>query len=265
MDELNSIRKIIDGVTINTDTAHNFHLDVKLVSEQVGNHVNHRRMVQGLYQAPDGNYFLAFWNKPNWNNETLSYEFINDATTVAPEQAQQWIRNYCPEKFSGLIASMEGNDKSASMQTLTLRLTTELKNHFTFLAKISDQSINKICLNFINTGMSIGNTRALVSLPPPQDITMPPDGRPALDQFGKALKFVDPDEQALAGYAESLYDIYNFNYPGFLPFALHTLYRLLRIVKREDHALCFSNWLSRFHRATYDDAMEYNRRNQSKN
>ena len=260
MDELNSIRKVIDGVAINTDTAHNFHLDIKLVSEQVGGHVNHRRMVQGLYQAPDGKYFLAFWNKPNWDSETLSYEFINDAIMVEPEQAQQWVRNYCPEKLGGLIASMEGNDKSASMQTLTLRLTTELKNHFTFLSKISDQSINKICLNFINVGMSMGSIRGCVAPPEPQYITMP-DGRPVLDQFRKALKFDNPDEQALAGYAESLYDILNFNYPNFLPFALHTLYRLFHIVKIEEHALCFSKWLSLFHRATFEDAMESSRRN----
>lgn len=261
MDEFTPIRKVIAGVTINTDTAHSFHLDVKVVSEQTGGQVNHRRIIQGLYQTPDGKYFLAFWNKPNWDNETLSYDFVDDALVVEPEQAKQWMRNYCPDKLDSFIASMGENDKPASMQTLTLRLTTELRNQLTFAAKISDQSLNKVCLNLITAGMSMGNTRGLVAPPQPQYITMP-DDRPALDQFGKALKFDNPDEQALAGYAESLYDLWNFNYPGLLPFALHTLYRLIHIVRNKDYVLCFAKWLSQFHRTTYDDAQEYQRRTQ---
>ena len=260
MDETSPIRKVIAGASINTETAHCFHSLMKVVTELVDGQLKHRHIVQGLYQNPEGRYFLAFWNKLNWNDEILGYDFVDDAILIEPEQAKQWMSNYCYEKLAAFVTSMDKPDKPASTQTLTLRMNTELRNHLTFIAKVADQSLNKICLNLISAGMSMSAARPQVSPPRPYLIVMP-DGKQVVDELEKALKFDDPDEQALAGYAESLFGICRFDYPSFLPFVLRTFYSLLCINKNESHALCFAKWLTDFYRVTYDDSLEYNKRN----
>jgi hypothetical protein len=252
MDETAPIRKVISGKSINTETDHCFHSVIKVMSEQVDGQLQHRYIVQSLYQNSEGGYFLAFWNKLNWNDESLSYDFVDDAILIEPEQAKQWMRSYCPENLESFVADMDKACKPASMQTLTLRMRTELRDYLASAAKSHGQSLNKICLELINTGMSANRARPSLFSPQPYYITMP-DGKPAVDEFEKALKFDDPSEQELAGYAESLYGFYRFEYPFFLPFALKTLYILIHADKNESHALCFANWLSRFHRVSFSD------------
>ena len=258
MNELDSIRKVVSGVSVNTDTAHCFHIDVRMFSEHVNGELQHRRIAQGLYQTPDGTYFLAHWNQPIWNDETLSYDFNDDVLIVEPNRAKQWIETYCPEN----MALIGEDTKPASMQTLTLRLTTELRNRLAFSAKISDQSINKVCLNLISAGMSVNAARRSASEPKTEHITML-DGRPVLDQFGKALRFEDQDEQNLAKCAESLYYLWVFDYPSLLPFVFHTFYRLKHIIRNDTHVLCFAQWLASFHRPTWNDSQDYNQRHKT--
>lgn len=260
MDEMTVIRKVVSGITINTDTAHCFHTDVKVITEQINGLLKHRNIVQGLFTNQEGQYFLAFWNKPNWDTESLSYHYIDDVQLIDVEHARQWLRNYCPEKLDSFMASMADADNPASMQTLTLRLSTELRNHLSFCAKVADQSLNKLCLNLIYVGMSANQSRSLVSPPQPHRINMP-NGKPAIDKFEKAMKFEDPDEQALAQHAETLFSLHRFNFPAFLPYVLHTLYKLVHINKDQSHVLCFVTWLTEFHRVTYEDSLEYHRRN----
>jgi hypothetical protein len=255
MDEIEPIRKIIKGVSINTETAHCFHSLTKVLTEQVDKQVKHIYIVQGIYKSLEGRYFLAFWNRPIWNDESLSYDCVSDAILIDPEQARQWMSRYCPEKLQSFLVS---TDKSANTQTtVSIRMSTALRDHIAFMA--GDHSLNKICLKLINAGMSMNYASLDLSRPPPYLITMP-KGMPAIDEFERALKFDDPDEQALAGYAELLYSLSRLDYPGFLPFVLKTLYRLIHINKNESHALCFVEWLSSFYRVGYNDSLEYNKR-----
>lgn len=258
------IRKVFDDISINTDIAHCFHSVIKIVSEHDDGQVKHRRMIQGLYQNPDGHFFLAFWNKMNWNDKSFNYDFVDDANLIDPDQATQWMMNYCPDKLESFMASMKQADKSPSTVSVTIRMPTELRDHLALVAKIvNNQSLNKICINLINAGMSMSNTRGSVSRPQPYRITMP-NGQFAVDEHEHALEFDDPDEQALAGYAETLFTLYNFDYPSMFPFVLKTLYRLIHINLNEQHLRCFVNWLCEFYRVTYDDSLEYQKRNPKK-
>src|SRR5690606_27649952 len=99
-DELTPIRKVIDGIHINTDTAHCIHTNVKMVSEWVDGKTLHWYIHHGLYQVQGSNhYFFAFWNKPQWNEKSLQFEYVNDANLIDVSQAKQWVLANCPDKF----------------------------------------------------------------------------------------------------------------------------------------------------------------------
>lgn len=251
-EENNTIRRIIKNIHINTDTAYCFHKTINLVSELSSGSLAHRKMVQGLYQNADGHYFIAFWNKPTWNAETLGYDYIDDVVFITQEQAKQWVMNYCPGKFSMDNKIWEQDKNPASMQTVSIRMTTELRNHLKFLSKVSGQSVNKLCIDLMDDGMSVRSTRASVPLPPTNLITMP-DGRVVLDSFEKALQFDVPEDQKLANYAEALYGVWRFHYPLLFVFVARTLYKIITVEKNKEHALCFSEWVSKFYRSGHYD------------
>ncbi|KVW05818.1 hypothetical protein WK91_34585 [Burkholderia cepacia] len=249
MDDTAPIRKVLDGISVNTDTAHCIHNTAAVVSEQIAvGQVKHRYIVQGLYQTPEGHFFLAFWNKMAWNEEILRYDFVNEAMLVQPEQAIQWVRSHCPEKLDGFIENIESREKSASTTTVTLRMTTELRESLALRAKITDQSINKICLNLMAAGQSLSDARRRVFLPMSFDPLRMPDGQLALNELERARSFSNPEEQELAGYAEALYGFYRLNFPQLLPFIVATFYKLTQTEGSDEYVLCFARWLAKFHR-----------------
>lgn len=252
VEENNVIRRIIANTHINTDTAYCFHKIINLVSEVSSGSLVHRKIVQGMYQNADGQYFIAFWNKPNWNEETLGYDYIDDVVLITQEQAKQWVMNYCPEKFSMSSKIWERDGNPANMQTVTIRMTIELRNHLKFLSKISDQSVNKICIDLMTDGMSLRSSRTNAPIPSTHLINMP-DGKLALDSFEKALRFEEPEDQKLANYAEALYGVWRFNYPQVFVFVARTLYKIIHVEKNKEHALCFAEWVSKFYRSGYHD------------
>lgn len=258
MEKTEPIRKVVSGVNLNTDTAHCFKLVRKIFTEHLDGEfrdVHHLFMIQGLYRASEGQYFLALWNQPQWNSDALSYDFVDEAILIEPEKAKLWVQRNCPEKLEDFLSSMNTTSQVSSMQTVSLRMHTGLRDHLAFAAKLgnSNKSLSKHCVDLIEAGMSLAGSRSSLSPPNPSLITMP-DGTHALDGFEKALKFDDSDEQALAGYAEALYALVRFNYAWFLPFVLKTLYTLLHKTKNDKHALCFANWLTAFYRPSFSDA-----------
>lgn len=265
MNEHPPIRKDVAGVKLNTEASHRIHWIRKVISEQVEGQVEHRHIVQALYKSPDNHYFLAFWNTPRWNSQTLKDDYVDDVHLIEPTQAKQWMRTYCPAELENFARTMDKADTTPTTQTLTLRMSTELRHRLSVADSLDGQSLNKACMNLIEAGLSMSNSRSSVCLPSHFNVMMMPDGiTPAIDEFEKALKFENPDEQELAGYSESLYNIYRFNYPGFLPFVLRTFYRLFHINKNPVHAQCFAEWVTAFYRPSYDDGLEYARKNPPK-
>lgn len=256
------IRKDVEGLKLNTEISHCFHSAVKVITDNVNGDLEHRNIIQSLYKSPDNHYFLAFWNMPRWDSETLSYAYSNDAALITPEQAKQWMRTYCPAELENFVAFMDKADKTPSTQTVSLRMSSELRSILGQGESFGGQSLNKVCINLIETGLSTVNSRHFLCMPSQFDVMMMPDGEtPAVDKFGKGLKFENPAEQELSGYAETLLYVYRFNYPGFLPFIVRTLYRLMRINKNPLHAECFAQWITYFYRVTYQDGLEYARKN----
>lgn len=263
MDELTPIRKVIDGVNINTDTAHRFHEDVKVVSELVEDMVVHRRIHQCLYQTQgNGRYFLAFWNKPLWNDDALQFVYINDASLIDVEQAKQWMLTNCPEKLDDFVKNLDNTDKAPSSVAVNLRMPMALRNHLMQTAELTGNSLNKICLNLMNMGMSYAHRKRAISLPASFIRLEMPNGEPALDEFEHARQFKDEDDQALANYAENLYSLYKQDFPRLFPVALHILYRLFHINRDSKRAICFAIWLSHFHRVSWQDSQDISQRRQ---
>lgn len=260
MDERPPIRKIKDGISLNTETAYLFHAVSTLETEQVESNLQHRLIVQALYLSRDGHFFVAFWNLPRWDPETLGLVYEDDARVVDATQARQWVSRYCPTKVSDLVKALEAAELPESYVNVTVRMDTGLRNHLAYQASMSQRSISKICLLLMEAGMTATEARKRVSRPAPYYMTMV-DGGPAVDEFERACVFEDPDDQALAGYAEQLFGFYRFNFPGLLPFAAETLHRLIHIVRDEPRALCFARWLALFYRTSYDDVVEQSRRN----
>ncbi|WP_321871957.1 hypothetical protein [Paraburkholderia tropica] len=259
-DDLATIRRIIDGLTINTDTAHRFHIDAKVVSELVDGNVVHRRMCQGLYQVlPDGPYFLAFWNKPYWDEATLRFTFSDDLCVIDAEQAKQWMRTYCPAQFDKFVNDMGKPDKAPSVVAINLRIPVELRAHLTTSAELTNNSFNKICLNLIYAGMSV-TTRPRPGTPASYVTLRLPSGEPAVDQFERAMTFEDGRDQELANCAEQLYWLARNDEPKFLGFVLWTLYRLFHVERDDKRATCFALWLTHFHRAGPEVGEEFRRR-----
>lgn len=250
MEEISPIRKNVAETYINTDTAYCFHTIVNLVSTYDNGILKHYKIVQGLYQNIDGQHFIAFWNKPVWNEELLGYEYVDDCILITQSQAKQWVMNYCPEKLNIANKIWEQDEKPASIQPVTIRVNLELRNHLKFLAKISNQSVNKICMDLISNGISVGSARSSVPIPPVHYITMP-NGKVALDSFERALTFETKEEQQLANYAEKLYRLWRFSYPELFVFIAQTFYNLMQIEKNQEHAICFAEWISKFHRGSY--------------
>ena len=259
------IRKEVEGIKLNTEISHCLHSAVKVITDHVDGRLEHRHIIQSLYKSPDNHYFLAFWNMPRWDSETLSYAYGNDVSLITPEQAKQWMRTYCPDELENFVTSMDKADKTSSTQTVSLRMSTELRNHLARAESLGGQSLNKVCINLIEAGLSMASSRSFVCLPSQFDVMMMPDRKtPAVDKFEKALKFENPDEQELAGYSETLCYLYRFDYPSFLPFVLRTFYRLMRINKNISHTQCFAEWITAFYRVTYQDGLEYARKNPEK-
>ncbi|MDC6126777.1 hypothetical protein PPH41_01975 [Burkholderia gladioli] len=260
-DERMPIRKVIDGVNLNTDTAHCFHTNMKVVSELVDDQVVHRRIHQGLYQVQgNARYFLAFWNKPQWNDEALQFQYVDDAMLIDVEQAKQWMLTYCPEKLDAFVKDLGKTDRAPSSAAVNLRMPMELRNHLMQTAELTGNSLNKICLNLLNAGMAYAHVKTTVSLPASFIRLEMPNGEPALDEVEHARQFEDEDDQALANYAETLYALYRQDFPRFLPVALHILYRLLHINRDAKRAICFAIWLSHFHRVSWQDSQDSRQR-----
>lgn len=255
--DLQAIRKTIGDATLNTATDRCFHIDWKTLTERSGAELAHRRIGQGLFLNPKGKLYLAFWGKPLWNEASLRFEYVEDASLLQPEEAVRWTRTYCPDRVSQLEDALSA-EKFVTTQSVTLRMTTELRDYLTLSG---EGSLNKNCIAFIASGISMMHAKSNLSVPSSLTALVMPDGQFALDEFEKARKFDDPDEQALAESAATLYALFRSNYPQFLPYALHQLYRLLGIQKNIEYALCFARWLSAFHRATFEDAREHSRRN----
>jgi hypothetical protein len=252
MQELPPIRKIIDGVGLNTDSAYCFFSIINVVSGlDSNNQLKHRQVVQSLYQnSSDNRYFLAYWNKMQWNESLWSYDFVNDISLLEPEQAKQWMLAFCKDKkqFNIFMESMKQPDKPASMTTISVRMPTELRDHLAFVSGLGNQSINKICMRLIETGLAMNEAKHRICHPTIFFMTML-DGCPVVDEFEKALKFEDPEEQALAEYAETLLSLYRYDYPNFLPFVARTFHIILFFHKKNrTHTICFAYWLSCLYR-----------------
>lgn len=255
MDELEPLRKVIDGKNINTDTAHLIHCDVKAISEFINGKLCQRRIHQYLYQAKEGHYFIAFWKKPVWNEKALSFNYINDVMLIESEQAKQWINNYCPEKYQEFVASMDKVDRPASIQAVTLRMPAALRNNLELVADVSNQSLNKVCVDRIITGMAAASAASRLSAPRPHEFLMP-DGKLSLDEFGAALCFTNSDDQSLASYAELLRVSFQSDFYQFMVILCRTLHKLVIVDENETHAACVAKWLAYFYRPAHDEFNE---------
>ncbi|WPH20792.1 hypothetical protein [Variovorax paradoxus] len=255
--DLPAIRKTIGDAVLNTATDQYFHSDWKTLTERSGAELSHHRIGQGLFLNPKGKLYLAFWGKPLWNEASLRFEYVEDASLLEPEDAIRWMRSYCPDRIVQLESALSA-EKFVTTQSVTLRMNTELRD---YLALAGEGSLNKNCISFIASGIATMHAKSNLSLPSSLTALVMPDGEFALDELERARKFADPDEQALAESAATLYALFRWDYPQFLPYALHQLYRLLGIQKNPEYALCFARWLSSFHRATFEDAKEHSLRN----
>ena len=260
MQELPSIKKVIAGSSVNTDTSSCFHLETRLVTEKEGEEIKQRAVTQGLYQAPDGQYFVAFWNKMVWDDETMGYDFIEEISLITPEKAMRWIGKNCPDKLQELMESMDKKDKSTSLQTVSIRMSQGLRERIDWMAQGSNRSISKVCVDLINRAIELGYRPTTLSAPNQQGMCrmyMPDEKGPALDEFGTALSFDDPEDQELAGHAETLLLTFNLDYQKFLPFAIRILYRLMHVKKNEKQTTCFVNWLTLFYRVSQGENAGY--------
>ncbi|WP_233799699.1 hypothetical protein [Paraburkholderia sp. HP33-1] len=255
--EFAPIRKVIDGISINTDTAHHFHTDTKVVSELVDRTVVHRYMAQGLYQVlPDGPYFLAFWNRLQWDSGAMKFTYVDDASLIDVEQAKQWIRGYCPQRYDEFVQNMGQAGKAPSAVAVNLRMPSDLRAHLMMRADVTGSSFNKICMNMITAGLNHFQLFAPSSF---VTLTMP-SGVPALNELQRANSFNDADDQALANDAEQLYGFCRLNQNQFLPFALSALYRHFMTNRDEKRGVCFALWLAQFHRPSWQDQQEFRQR-----
>ena len=151
MFDLEPMRKIINGVTINTETAYCFHQDIKIIAEQVNGQLENTHIIQSLYQAPDGQYFLAFWNKPEYDVTILGYRYTDEVVIIDSDKAKNWLLNRQPDLHDKFIASL---DKSLGIpDTLTLRIPIDLRNHLLTIAQRENKSLNSLCLHYINSGL----------------------------------------------------------------------------------------------------------------
>ena len=261
--ELTPIRKIIDRVTLNTDTAHCHGIVQSVVTDIVNGQPDHRYLRQGLYQVlPDGPYFLAFWNKPQWDDATLKLAYVEDLRVITIDQAKQWMQTHCPAAYNAFEEAMGKGGKTASAVPVNLRMPAHMRA--TLMGQMGPDgeksSFNKLCINYIQLGLDYARARYTVYAPPSYDRPLMPNGQPAVDEHERANTFEDPDDQALAKYVESLYAFHRHNPAYFLPFALDTLHRLFKTNRDVKRGTCFALWLAAFHRYTPKDGDEARKR-----
>ncbi|UZF34530.1 hypothetical protein [Ralstonia pseudosolanacearum] len=258
--ELTPIRKVIDGVTLNTETAHIHGMDQKVVTEYVNGESVHRYVRQGLYQVlPDGPYFLTFWNRPQWDDATLKLAYVEDLRVITTDQAKQWMQTHCPAQYQAFEEAMGKGGETASAVPVNLRMPAYMRATLMGLAG-EKGSFNKLCINYIQLGLDYARARQTVYAPSSYDKPMMPNGQPALDDLERANTFEDPNDQALAKYMEDLYAFHRHNPAYFLPFALNTLHRLFKIQRDVKRGTCFALCLAAFHRYTPSDAEEVRQR-----
>lgn len=157
MTELEPIRKIIDGTTFNTETAYCFHEDKKMMAAIVDGRLENIPIVQKLYQTPDGQYFLAFWNKPDYDYTILEYVYRNYTEVINNDQAKEWILKHSPNLIDKFTESLVKSP--AILETLTLRLPIDLRNHLIMRAKRENKSLNTLCIGYINLALLMRDQR----------------------------------------------------------------------------------------------------------
>lgn len=251
---LPTIRKLIAGVTYNTETGTCWHLHETRFTEAGPNGPLHHRVAQGLYEVREqGHFFLAFWNRPSFNPATLVLELVDDVQPVLPGQASAWLeRVNAPANVRVEFeqASSSGELTRENSRGITVRMPADLYEHFAALGNAAG-SLNNAFVNGLEAGRSVGY--AVVDMwRPPHGTLKFDDGDQALDEFGCARPFADPRKQALAQHAEQLYALFGTNRLMMFPYVLRTLNDLH--LGDPANAAVFARWFAAFYRATYSGA-----------
>jgi hypothetical protein len=214
---------------------------------------------QGLFKTKEGEFFLACWNLPTWNKNSVRFDLVDQIQPLNGSQAFTWFHQNAPsEVFAEKLALLDepvGDVRAA----LTIRMPARIRDYIESIAAVTGHSVNKVCTGMLETAMGL---RVLPVYRPALNELVLADGEPCLDEFGLAKDFTDPRKKNLALIAEGLVELSTSGRSaGLFDYAISALNRLIAIEDDVEGAVMVARWLAKFHRWTHEDSTAYLRKN----